>query len=68
MNLNWSAVEGALIVAGSRAGAIDTVWKLTPEPDRTPVRRKFVIALVDHVREFHAQTGKLAPEAPKEQP
>lgn len=60
--LSWSPVEGALIVSGSRRTSIDTFWRMVPEPDRTPARRRLVIALVDHVRDYHARTGQLAPE------
>ena len=63
MMLSWSPVEGALIVTGSRTSAIDTLWRLVPEAERTPVRRKFVIAVTDHVRDYHERTGRLAPEA-----
>jgi hypothetical protein len=59
--LSWSPIDGALMVAGSRRTAIDTAWRQVPEPDRTPARRRLVIALVDHVREFHERTGQLAP-------
>jgi hypothetical protein len=60
--LTWSPIDGALMVTGSRRTAIDTAWKQVPEADRTPTRRKLVIALVDHVREYHQCTGQLAPE------
>jgi hypothetical protein len=59
--LSWSPIDGALMVAGSRRGAIQTAWRQVPESDRTPVRRRLVIALVDHVREHHERTGQLAP-------
>ena len=62
MILSWSPIEGAFCITGSRAGAIDSLWRMTPEAERTPVRRKLVIALVDHVREYNARTGLLAPE------
>lgn len=62
MILSWSPFDGALMVTGSRATAIDTAWRQVPDADRTPVRRKLVIALVDYVREYHARTGQLAPE------
>jgi hypothetical protein len=62
MILSWSPIEGALMVTGSRRSAIDTAWRQVPEADRTPTRRRLVIALVDHVREHHARTGRLAPE------
>lgn len=61
MRLAWSPIEGSFAVSGSRAAAIRTFWKLTPEDERTPARRRFVIALVDHIREYHEQTGHLAP-------
>lgn len=61
MKLEWSPIEGALLVTGSRAVAVDTAWKLVPAADRTPARRKLCIAIVDHVREYHAITGKCAP-------
>lgn len=60
--LSWSPIDGALAVSGSRRSAIDTMWRAVPEPDRTPTRRRLVIALVDHVREYHERTGRLAPE------
>jgi hypothetical protein len=63
MILSWSPVDGALMVSGSRRTAIDTMWRQVPEADRTPARRRLVIALVDHVREYHQRTGRLAPEA-----
>jgi hypothetical protein len=66
MILSWSPIDGALMVTGSRRTAIDTAWKQVPEADRTPVRRKLIIALVDHVREYHQRTGQLAP-APEAQ-
>ena len=59
--LSWSPIEGAFAVAGSRSSAIDTFWRMVHEDDRTPVRRKLVIALVDHIRENHERTGQLAP-------
>lgn len=61
MRLSWSQIEGAFAVSGSRTGAIDTFWKLTPEAERTAARRRFVIALVNHIREYHETTGHLAP-------
>ena len=61
MILSWSPIDGALIVTGSRRTAIDTLWRQVPEADRTPARRRLVIALVDHIREFHSLTGRLAP-------
>lgn len=61
MILSWSPVDGALMTAGSRRSAIETMWRGVPEADRTPVRRRLVIALVDHVREHHERTGHLAP-------
>jgi hypothetical protein len=64
--LSWSPLDGALMITGSRRTAIDTAWKQVPEVDRTPVRRKLVIALVDHVREYHERTGQFAP-SPQEQ-
>ena len=67
MTLNWSPVLAALIVSGSRRGAIDTMWRMVPADERTPVRRRLVIALVDHVREHHERTGLLTP-APEETP
>jgi hypothetical protein len=63
MILSWSPIDGALMVSGSRRTAIDTAWRQVPEADRTPARRRLVIALVDHVREYHQRTGRLAPEA-----
>ncbi len=63
MILSWSPIQGALMVSGSRRTAIDTAWRQVPEDDRTPARRRLVIALVDHVREYHARTGHLAPSA-----
>lgn len=62
--LSWSPLDGALVVTGSRRGAVDTLWRQVPEADRTPVRRKLVIALVDHIREHHERTGDLAPREP----
>jgi hypothetical protein len=62
MILSWSPLDGALMVTGSRRTAIDTAWRQVPEADRTPTRRRLVIALVDHVREHHARTGQFAPE------
>ncbi len=63
MILSWSPIQGAMIVSGSRRTAIDTAWRQVPEDDRTPARRRLVIALVDHVREYHSRTGQLAPSA-----
>ncbi len=62
MILSWSPIDGALVVSGSRRGAIDTMWRQVPDADRTPARRRLVIALVDHVREYHERTGRLAPD------
>ncbi len=62
MILSWAPIDGALMVSGSRAAAIDTAWLQVPAADRTPARRRLVIALVDWVREYHEQTGRLAPE------
>lgn len=59
--LSWSPIEGAMLTSGSRATAIDAAWRMVPEGERTPIRRKFVIALVDHVREHRELTGLLAP-------
>lgn len=59
--LSWSPVEGALMVAGSRPSAISTAWRQVPPSERTPARRKLVIALVDHVREHYETTGRLSP-------
>lgn len=64
MILTWSPVEGAFATSGSRATSIDTLWRLVPETERTPARRKLVIALVDHIREYQALTGKVSPGAP----
>ena len=61
MILSWSPIDGALMVSGSRRAAVDTAWRQVPEVERTPVRRRLVIALVDHVREHHEKTGQLAP-------
>lgn len=61
MILSWSPMEGLLAVTGSRATSIDTLWRMVPEPERTPARRRLVIALVDHSREHHERTGDLAP-------
>jgi hypothetical protein len=63
VRLSWSPVDGALFVAGSRRGAIETAWRLVPEDERTPVRRRLIIALVDYVRDYHERTGQLAPTA-----
>lgn len=63
MTLSWNPLTAALVVVGSRRGAIETLWRQVPEEERTPVRRRLVIALVDHVREYHERTGRLAPEA-----
>lgn len=62
MILSWTPMEGALYCAGSRTTCIATAWRLVPEAERTPARRKLVIALVDHVREYRELTGNLAPE------
>jgi hypothetical protein len=59
--LSWSPIDGALMTLGSRRTAIETAWRQVPEADRTPTRRKLIIALVDHVREYHQRTGQLAP-------
>ncbi len=61
MILSWNAIDGALVVTGSRRTAIDTLWRQVPEADRTAARRRLVIALVDHVREYHERTGQFAP-------
>lgn len=61
MILSWSPIEGVATVSGSRRTAIETMWRRVPEPDRTPARRRLVIALVDHVREYHERTGRFAP-------
>lgn len=61
MRLAWSPIEGAFLVANSRRSAIAHAWSQVPEGERTPVRRRLTIALVDHVREFNAETGQLAP-------
>jgi hypothetical protein len=60
--LSWSPFYGALVVSGSRRTAIDTLWRIVPAADRTPARRRLTIALVDHIREYHQRTGRLAPE------
>jgi hypothetical protein len=62
VSLSWSAFYGALVVFGSRRTAIYTLWRLVPEAERKPARRRLVIALVDHIREYHERTGRLAPE------
>lgn len=62
MILSWSPLDGALMTSGSRATAIDTAWRQVPEIDQTPVRRRLVIALVDHVREHYELIGRLSPE------
>jgi hypothetical protein len=59
--LSWSPIDGALMITGSRRTAIETAWKQVPQADRTPTRRRLVIALVDHVREHHQRTGQFAP-------
>lgn len=59
--VSWSSFDGALMTACSRRTAIDTMWRGVPEADRTPARRRLVIALVDHVREHYERTGQLAP-------
>lgn len=59
--ISWSAVDGALMTSGSRRSAINTLWRGVPEADRTPARRRLVIALVDHVREHYERTGELSP-------
>lgn len=61
MNLSWSPIEGALMTTGSRPTAIDTARRQVPADERTPRRRRLIIALVDHVREHHERTGQLAP-------
>jgi len=61
--LSWSPLMGAMVVAGSRQSSINMCWRMVPEEERTPVRRKLIIAFVDHVREHHALTGHLAPPA-----
>lgn len=63
MKLSWTPVDGALFVSGSRRSAIDMAWRLVPADERTPVRRRLVIAIVDHIREHHERTGELAPGA-----
>lgn len=59
--ISWSPADGAFAVSGSRASSIDTFWRMVPAAERTPARRKLVIAIVDHIREYHARTGDLAP-------
>lgn len=61
VSLHWAPIDGALLTVGSRQSAINMVWRWVPEAERTPVRRKFVIALVDHIREHHERTGQLSP-------
>lgn len=57
MKLTWSAVDEALLSAGSRSSAISTMWCMVPEDQRTPARRKLTIAMVDFLREHVAQHG-----------
>lgn len=61
VSLHWAPIDGALTIVGSRQSAINTAWRGVPEADRTPVRRRLIIALVDHIREHHERTGQLAP-------
>lgn len=61
MMLSWAPIDGALFTVGSRQSAINLAWRQVPPDERTPTRRKLIIALVDHVREYHERTGKLAP-------
>jgi hypothetical protein len=60
--LSWSPLDGLLVISGSTRVAIDTLWRMVPEAARTAARRRLVIALVDHIREYHQRTGRLAPE------
>lgn len=64
MKVTWTPIEGAFAVSGSRASGIDTLWRFVPDEERTPARRKLIIALVDHIREYHAKTGDVAPGVP----
>ena len=62
MILSWSPIEGAFAVTGSKSTAVDTLWRLVPESERTPARRRLVLALVGHIREYHDRTGRLCPD------
>lgn len=62
MNLSWSAVDEALLGTGSRQSSINTLWRMVPEEERTPARRKLTIALVDLLREHVAAHGMQKPK------
>lgn len=63
ISLSWAPIDGALLTVGSRQSAINTLWRGIPEADRTPARRRLVIAVVDHIREHYERTGQLSPGA-----
>jgi hypothetical protein len=63
VNISWSPLEGAFATSVSRATCIDTFWRMVPVEERTPARRKLIIALVDHIREYRETTGKLSPNS-----
>lgn len=61
MRILWSAIDEALIVVGSRNSAVNTMWRMIPEQERTPARRKLTIALVDWMREHVELHGPTRP-------
>jgi hypothetical protein len=61
VSLSWAPIDGALLTTGSRKSAIENAWRFVPEDERTPVRRRLMIALVDHIREHYERTGDLSP-------
>jgi hypothetical protein len=61
MNLHWSMLDEAILTCSSRNSAIRTLWRMVPEDERTPTRRKFTIAVVDMIREHVELHGPQKP-------
>lgn len=61
MRLLWNAIDEALLTTGTRSRCINTAWRMVPEAERTPARRKLTIAMVDYLREHVATHGMQQP-------